>query len=132
MVNNGWTMERVAEAFYLSEETQLVYKDANTTELFIKKVYNNVLNRDPDSAGLEYWKKEIDSGRVPKHKFLIAVINAAEENQGDDKLLLENKTKISVYFTITKGLSDPIKAKEILKNITKDPNSVEEAKKLID
>ena len=128
MKNNNWTMEKVATSFFDQDETKNQYPDSLSTDEFIDKIYLNILNRESDSAGKDYWRGELDSGKIPKQKFIIAIINGAKDKEGDDKRLLENKTTISKYFAITLSKNDPNEAKDILENITIDSQSVEDVK----
>ena len=51
----------VAARFYYSEEFNLRYGNPSN-EGFIDLLYENVLDRDPDAGGLEYWVGELNSG----------------------------------------------------------------------
>ena len=63
-------------------ETVAAYPSGQTTTDFVSKVYNNVLGRGPDTAGLNYWLGQLGSGAVSKDSFLLAIINGARASTG--------------------------------------------------
>ncbi|RLA80461.1 MAG: hypothetical protein DRG78_10910 [Epsilonproteobacteria bacterium] len=127
--SSGLKLSQIAQSFFDQTETKDLYPDGTSTTEFINSIYSNLFNRVPDSIGLDYWKIELDEGRISKNRFIEAVINGA---QGDDDLILENKTSVGRYFAITKGYSDITLAKTIMENITKDISTVNNAKAILD
>jgi len=120
--NSGLNVNEIAASFFDQKETQELYKGYNNHE-FIKAVYKNLFNREPDSAGWQYWESELNNHRIAKSHFILAVINGA---LGDDAKILENKQKVGLAF-VHKDLNDINKAKEIMKSITADPSTVNRA-----
>ena len=55
------TLQQVIDGFTGSQEFQSLYGSLNDTE-FVTLLYNNVLNRSPDSAGLQGWLDAMDGG----------------------------------------------------------------------
>ncbi len=129
MKNNGWSLEMVAQSMFMQKETKELYPEGTSTEDFIKAVYKNTLNRVADKSGIEYWKKELESGNISKEHFIIAIINGAN---GDDIKVLNNKTKIGEYFAIEKGKNDLSLSKSIMKIVSLERNSINVAKDKID
>jgi len=74
------TLEQIAESFISSQEFQDLYATSTTNQQFIAKLYNNVLHRTPDAAGLDYWLGAFQRGATK-----IAVLIEFSESQ-------ENKT----------------------------------------
>jgi len=124
--NSGLNNEEIAKSFFDQPETQEKYEKYDTHN-FVKAVYNNLFNRDPDKTGWEYWENELNSSNIPKSSFILAVINGA---LGDDIQILANKQKVGLIFE-EKGINDIQKAREIMKNISADPASVDEALAII-
>ena len=60
-LNHGQTIQDIANSFLLSSEFA-VYNDNQTNEEFIDTLYQHVLFRTADSAGMEYWLDEIQTG----------------------------------------------------------------------
>ncbi len=118
--NTSMTIDQIASSFFDQPETQLLYKDLGTSA-FIDAIYQNLFNRDSDEAGKEYWQGELDKGNISKNMFILAVMNGAN---GSDKDILDNKTKVAEYFTITQSANDTELAKKILENINETNLSV--------
>ena len=55
------TLQQVIDGFTGSQEFQNVYGSLTDTE-FVTLLYNNVLNRDPDAAGLQSWLDNLANG----------------------------------------------------------------------
>jgi len=126
--DSGLTLEEVAESFFDQPETQALYPSGTSTDAFITAVYQNLFKREPDSAGLEYWRTELDSGRIPRGRFILAVINGA---LGKDREILENKTEVGQYFAL-RNLTDMNFAKRVMQNVDDTDESVVQAEKMID
>ncbi len=118
--DSGLDLEGIAQSFFAQEETQKKYPPGTTAEVFVNTVYDNLFNRPPDTAGLEYWKKELESGNIPRSLFVLAVINGA---QGNDAKILDNKTEVGLAFAKA-GLDDAEDAKCVMVGITEDPATV--------
>ena len=124
----GMSIEDIAKSFFDQPETKEKYANADL-ETFIESVYEHVLDRKADQAGLEYWKGELEKGHISKDKFIIAILNGAKEHQDDHKHLLD---KVDVGLTFVKeGLNDPEMAKTVIAQFKelKDKDAVKEALK---
>ncbi len=55
------TLDTIAEQFAISEEFTTTYGDLSNRE-FLEVVYQNVLGRETDLAGMEYWLGLVDDG----------------------------------------------------------------------
>jgi len=126
--NAGLSLEGVAKSFFDQPETQTKYKPGLANTEFVASVYQNLFNRTADSAGLNYWVNELDSGRVDKSVFILAVINGAQDtsNFGNDKTILTNKTTVGLAFADA-GLDDTTDAINILSEVTDDAQTVTDA-----
>lgn len=104
---NGWSTEDVARSFFEQPEVEAAYPASMTTSEFIDQVYQNVLNRTPDTDGKNYWIDALDSG-LAREKFILAIIEAAKSPTGsqDDADTLANKTAAGEHFAIELGLND--------------------------
>ncbi len=126
--DSGLILEQIAQSFFDQAETKALYPASISNRAFIKAVYSNLFNRDPDTGGWEYWEGELNSGHVPKSVFILAVINGA---QGDDVVILENKREVGNYYT-ENGLNNLELAKEVMKNVDVSSESVAAAIAMID
>ncbi len=96
------SLEKIAESFFDQPETKRKYPDTKDTDYFIKSVYQNLFDREPDRDGLLYWQKQLDNGYVKNGQFILALINGA---LGDDRVKLANSTykaleelKLAIYM----------------------------------
>ena len=126
--DSGLSLEGIAQSFFDQPETAKKYPADSTIDELIKSVYNNLFGREPDSAGAEYWKKELQSGNIRKDQFILAVMNGA---LGDDAKLLKNKLEVAEYF-VKKGLNDIHWAKQLMETVKADGSGMDEDKKRID
>jgi hypothetical protein len=73
----GASQTIVIESFMWSPEFQSIYGSLNDEE-FVEMVYQNVLGRAPDQAGLTYWLGQLTSGSVPWSVMLAGFISSPE------------------------------------------------------
>jgi len=111
-LHSSLSIEQIAQSFFEQKETQNLYKNLYEDN-FINAVYLHVFGRDADIDGLDYWRAELDSHNIDKSQFILAIINGAK---GKDAKLLNNKTKVGLYF-ISKNLNDINLSKEVIKII---------------
>lgn len=124
-------IEDIADIFFQGIEAQGKYPNTLSNEDFMDKIYLNLIDRKPIEAEKDYWKTKIDNKDIPKNKFIFFLIDKIKVNGDKDYELLKNKILISRYFAIELGLNDAKKAKNILKNITSETQSVINAKLLL-
>jgi hypothetical protein len=128
-VDTKMELEDIATSFFDQPETQDLYPDAGTDNAqFVQATYQNLFNRDPDDAGMDYWTQELEAGNISQSAFILAVVNGAT---GDDELIMENKTQVGLDF-VKAGENDTEKAKDAMKDITADRATVEDAWKVFD
>ena len=120
------SIEEIAQSFFDQPETKQKYGDGDV-ESFIESVYENVLDRKPDEAGLEYWKGELEKGNISKDKFILAILNGAKEHEGDAKHLMD-KTEVGLEF-VKEGLNDAELAKTVIEQFKAlgDKEAIKEA-----
>lgn len=125
----GWSVGMVAQSFFDQPETQLIYPSSLSTSSLIDKVYQNVLDRNADSAGKTYWTTQINTGAFSRNDFIVAIINGAKAGTNlTDQALLANKTAVGAYFATTLGLTNTTTASKIMDFVTADTLSVDRAK----
>ena len=81
------TARDIASAFLASSEFNQLYGENITTLTYVNTLYENVLNRSADAAGLSYWSLQINSGRETRAD---ALLGFAESNE--NKLLFTEMT----------------------------------------
>jgi len=123
------SLEGIAKSFFEQPETQALYPLNYSNHEFVKAVYENLFNREPDTKGWSYWESELNNNPdIDRSVFILAVINGALDS---DAQILSNKERVGEYFA-DNGLNDIEKAKEVMKNIDASSDSVQNAIKLID
>ena len=123
---DGMNIADIAKSFFDQPETIAAYPATMATTDFVTKVYNNILNRAPDNAGLTYWVNELNTGHVGKNTFLLAIINGAFATTGNatDRLTLTNKEHVGAHFAISQGLSNTGWAKDVMSGVSDQLGSV--------
>lgn len=93
--SNGGNVSEMINQFGNSDE----YRDgigAGTTSEQVTSLYQQMFNRAPESAGLDFWVSEINSGDRTLGEVAVAI---AESALGDDATTLTNKVTAAEYFT---------------------------------
>ena len=131
---DGMSMIDIARQFYTSSETNLLYDGIENAGDFVTAVYSNVLGRDPDTDGLEYWVNALDSETVDQASFILSMIDGAKAATGSeaDAQHLETKAEIGAYYAVVHGLNNGSMAKTAMQTYNGTLNSVVETKQIID
>jgi hypothetical protein len=58
----GTWLHRIADAFVLSHEFDMLYGPNASAETFVEALYDNVLHRTPDGGGVAFWVNALKSG----------------------------------------------------------------------
>lgn len=81
-MDQGNTLEQVANAFINSAEFSSLYGANSTTAQFIDKLYNNVLHRPPEQSGFDYWVNTVSTGTTTREQALMG-FSESTENQSN-------------------------------------------------
>jgi len=128
-VNAGLTIEEIAEYFFDQNETRDLYPDLMDNRELINTIYQNLFNRDADEGGMTYWLEYFDSGAIARNDAIIEIIHGAK---GEDKVILDNKTEVGLYF-VTHGEDLSIKqAYEVMDDVDGTQKSVDAAEHQVD
>lgn len=142
---NGMPLNEIAEQFLGQSETQMTYPSDTTNLEFATQVYNNVLGRTPDLAGIQFWEGVLNSGEVGRGTFILEVLHGAKVDlpegslpedialQLADRDYLATKTDIGTYFSVIKGMSDVTDASNAMQLFARgSEGSVQDVLNLID
>ena len=131
---DGMTLPEIAKSFFVQPETVAAYPPSMATRTFVTTVYNNVLSRAPDTDGLNYWVREIDTGSFTKDVFLLAIINGAKASTGSaiDRETLANKVTVGEYFAFDKGINNTTWGIDVMDSVTSVASTVTAANALTD
>lgn len=136
------TWAEIAESFSVQNETTTLYplldsesRDPSqftkeSLQPFLNQVFENVLGRPIQEAGLEYYSNQIISGERTVGEAILDIINGA--NSGTDKQTIDNKVAVSVdFFEKTNAIEGFVfddearaVATDLLKSVTSDPDTV--------
>jgi len=108
--NNNATVKTIIDSFGNSAESMALY--TGTTAELVTAIFQNVLGRAPQTAGLNYWSNLIDSGAINRGQAALNIMAGAEDNtttQGlIDAALVENRITIAANFT--SAMDTPLEA----------------------
>ncbi len=105
--------EEMFESSQFSEQAQFIGDNPSEApdgaiQSFLEFLYDAVLGRAPDPAGLEYWTEELSSGSVKIEQSVAALQNGAKAETGgeeDGKLVLL-QGKFGIEFGVELGNTD--------------------------
>lgn len=76
-LDNGGSLQTAASGFIHSAEFESLYGANSSDTLFVTKLYNNVLDRNPDQGGYDYWLGQMSNGMTRES----VLINFSESNE---------------------------------------------------
>jgi hypothetical protein len=139
-----FTLENTRTAFTHPDQAEYteIYGGLTNSQL-VTAIYENFLERAPDMLGFLYWVSELDNGRVNADQMINAIINAVQdpsatgEQSAKDLSCLENKIEVAMYFTeqTKEYFFDAAyreMARAVVNDVTDDPETVAQAKAMID
>ncbi len=78
----SWTRDRMAQGFVDSAEFKQVYGADPSAQALVAGFYRNILGRDPERAGLDFWVGRLE-GRPDQRAFVLdSIANSPENQQG--------------------------------------------------
>ncbi|WP_374485333.1 DUF4214 domain-containing protein [Zoogloea sp.] len=92
---NGGNLAAIIDAFGNSVESNNLYGNASASDK-ITKIYQQMFNRAPDTAGLNYWAGEVSNGHVTLQGAALAILNGATNS---DAALISQKLTACKQFT---------------------------------
>lgn len=97
----GRSLSGIAERFSAAIETRDKYpyfEAPNVADArdFLTSVYQNLFNRDPDTAGLDHWATKLVTGQIPVGEIIIRIIQGAQDNGPgfNDRQTVLNKIEV--------------------------------------
>ena len=94
----------LANSFANSSESTAIYPfllapSAANASSFVTQVYNNILNRAPDAAGLAFWVNQLTTGATTPGALIVTVEASVNQQIGTaDAQTLGNKITVAEYF----------------------------------
>lgn len=82
-LEEGMLFEEVSARFIDSPEFVSLYGENPTDGEFLTALYFNILDRDPDPGGMEWWLNEIENNSARTRAKVLAEFALSEENQAN-------------------------------------------------
>lgn len=115
------TIESVAQGFTESNEYAAAYGDLDTAAL-VAQVYENVLGREGEAAGLAYWENMITSGTITADQLVNTMLNSLGSI---DQATVNNKVYVASVYTLAAGANyNAEQGADILVGINETQDSV--------
>jgi len=73
----GLSIAAMSQLFSGTAEFRALYPNMSNRQ-FVRQVYLNVLHREPEPDGWDYWTDELDSGRINRGRMMIGYSESAE------------------------------------------------------
>jgi len=89
-MDKGMNVVEVAARFIDSDEFRTLYGQKPSNAEFLTKVYSNVLDRNPDQAGLAWWVSEMSTNPTKTWQKVLADFSESAENQANVASLIAN------------------------------------------
>lgn len=89
-MDDSMDMVEVAARFIDSDEFRALYGSNPTNGEFLTKVYNNVLDRDPDAGGYDWWMDQLENNPDKTWEKVLADFSESPENQANVAELIAN------------------------------------------
>tara|TARA_Y100001968_G_scaffold180071_1_gene164945 strand:+ start:6405 stop:7583 length:1179 start_codon:yes stop_codon:yes gene_type:complete len=83
------TYRNIANSFILSDEFINLYGNKISNKKYITALYNNILEREPDIDGFNYWSKQLEVGLENRSELLMGFSESSE-----NKLIFAEETSI--------------------------------------
>jgi len=100
-INNGKNLEGLASAFLNSDEFNENINEPGIVGI-VKALYNNVLDRELDQEGFDYWVNQFESGQLNAAQIALAFTNSDEYVEQSSSLV--QASKISNWGINLEGL----------------------------
>lgn len=114
----GLGEREIVERFFADDEVQALSGDLSDVGGFVQTACGNVLGREADDAGFQFWTEVVDSGAVPASQLVLELIAGAKapaseadpeefrEQKEADAAYLADKKGLGICFGAIKGMSD--------------------------
>ncbi|MDD2545382.1 MAG: DUF4214 domain-containing protein [Burkholderiaceae bacterium] len=121
----------IVDAFAHSAESEALYGTRSTHAAHVTVLYQNILGRNPEPAGLNYYVDQLNRGKLSLVNVALSILDGA---QGADLTLVQQREAAAAQFTAALDLPKeqaayvgPVKAqmvREALATITAEPGTL--------
>jgi hypothetical protein len=78
-LDSGHSLQSVAQNFLVSDEFKKLYGDGVNNKDFVTNLYHNILHREPEAEGFNFWKNALDVGT--ERSTILVNFSESAENQ---------------------------------------------------
>lgn len=130
---NGFSFDAIADLFFEQPETVALYSGMSNSD-FVTAVYNNVLGRDPELDGFNFWTGQLNAGNITESSFILDLLAGARAATGSpaDVAYIESKTDLGLYFAVIQGQNDLTSANDVMEAFNGSAASLTAAQDLSD
>ena len=93
VLDKGASLESVAAGFVASQEFQTINGTHPTNLQLVSSLYQHVLGRAPDQAGLDFWTAQLDNNSLPENNLLVSF---SESNE--NKIALSGQISAGIEY----------------------------------
>lgn len=129
VMQQGVTQKQIIQFMYDGAEGQAKYGSLTNTQ-FVEEVYDNVLGRDVDSAGLAWYVSLLDNNTITRVDMLADIINNVDTGRDTQSTndRLENLETFSTNYAVTYQIdNNPVNGYNYIQTITDNANTVQSA-----
>jgi hypothetical protein len=87
LLDRGISLFSIAEDIFTSPEFASNFGSNLSIVEFLNRVYQNILNRTPDQAGLEFWRSAIETGQVSQAEAVVYISEDVENRENTIDLI---------------------------------------------
>jgi Ca2+-binding RTX toxin-like protein len=95
-MEKGTSLSAIAQGFINSDEYQKAYGTTLSSHDLVTKYYQNILHREPEQAGLDFWTGVLDEKKAPLADVL-AAISESQENINATAVIIGNGFEYTPY-----------------------------------
>lgn len=81
-LDQGLSLTAVADGFIQSDEFKKAYGSSPSNMELVTRFYENILQREPENAGLDFWVGVLDTKAASVQEVLVAISESAENQEG--------------------------------------------------
>lgn len=97
--NNGGDLRAILPSFGESAESNALFALDSSSDAVVKKIYNIILQREPDQGGLNFYKQKLDSGQLTKSEVAFAIYDGINPQDPIDGARALNALNIANQFS---------------------------------
>src|SRR5690606_427050 len=90
----GTSINTISQAFATSKEFRTLYGTLSN-RAFVERIYQNILGRPGEKAGVDYWTNELNAGRRNRGSVMLGFSESAEYKTSSAKFV-----NVSVIVTL--------------------------------